>query len=148
MTLQAVFRELEAQRVDLKGLILKSSFVLAGSEFETQTEPNDVAEATVRTFKNAVPTEVPGIVFLSGGQTPERATANLNAVASLEQAQGQMPWQFAFSFSRGIEQPVQQAWQGKADNVLKAQEALLERLRLNSLADAGTYTADMETSQE
>lgn len=143
-TLQKVFAALEEQRVDLKGLILKSSFVLAGSEHPTQSTPEEVAEATIRTFKNAVPQEVPGIVFLSGGQTPERATANLNAVAKLEKAAGGFPWQIAFSYSRGLEEPVQKAWQGKADNVGKAKEALLERLRLNVAADNAEYQASME----
>lgn len=140
--LQAVFRELEAQRVDLKGVILKSSMVLAGSEFETQSTPEEVAEASLNTYKNSVPHDVPGIVFLSGGQTPERVTANLNAIAKLEKEAGNLPWELAFSFSRGLEKPAQQVWSGKPDNVLKAQEALLERLRLNCLADKGEYVGE------
>lgn len=144
-TLQILFEALAEQRVDLGGLILKSSMVLAGSEYPEQTSPEEVAQATVRTFKNAVPAEVAGIVFLSGGQTPERATENLNAIAQLETQEKELPWEFAFSFSRGIEQPVQKAWLGKSENVALAQEALIERLRLNSLADAGTYTPSMET---
>jgi len=143
-TLQVVFEELKKQRVDLTGVILKSSMVLAGSEHTEQTEPAAVAEATLRTFKNAVPEAVPGIVFLSGGQSPERATVNLDAIAEAEKAAGQLPWQLAFSFSRGLEQPAQKVWQGKVENIPAAQAALLERLRLNSLADKGEYDTSME----
>lgn len=143
-TLQILFEALQEQRVDLTGVILKSSMVLAGSEHPEQTPPNIVAEATVRTFKASVPAEVPSIVFLSGGQTPERATENLDAIAELEKAEGNLPWQFAFSFSRGIEQPVQKAWLGKDENVAVAQGELMNRLKLNSLADSGDYEASMD----
>lgn len=135
--LQLVFETLAWYRVDFKGMILKSSMVLAGSEFSEQSSPEQVAEATIRTFHNSVPHEVPGIVFLSGGQTPEQATANLNAISVKEKEAGGLPWQIAFSFSRGIEQPVQQAWLGKAENLAMAQKVLLETLKKNSLADQG-----------
>lgn len=131
--------------VDLKAVILKSSFVLAGSDFETQSSAADVGAATVRTFEQSVPHHVPGIVFLSGGQSPERATANLNAVAQIEREQGGLPWEFAFSFSRGLEEPVQEAWRGIADNVPAAQAALLHRLEMNVAADAGTYDPKNES---
>lgn len=143
-TLQILFDALLEQRVDMRGLILKSSMVLAGSEYSEQTSAEEVALATIRTFKNAVPEEVTGIVFLSGGQTPERATLNLNAIAQLEAQESNLPWEFAFSYSRGIEEPVQKAWLGRDENVIEAQEALIKRLRLNSLADAGEYTPSME----
>lgn len=143
-TLQIVFDALIEQRVDLRGVILKSSMVLAGSEYATPSTPEEVAEASMRTFKNAVPEEVPGIVFLSGGQTPTQATANLNAIGKLETQMGDLPWQLAFSFSRGIEEPVIAAWAGKDENTGAAQKMLLKRLRLNSRADAGTYNEAME----
>jgi fructose-bisphosphate aldolase, class I len=143
-TIRIVFEALKEQRVDLKGLILKSSMVLAGSEYHEQSPASLVAEVTLRTFAHSVPPEVPGIVFLSGGQTPERATENLNAIALREQSDGPLPWQFAFSFSRGIEDPVQKAWLGQKDNVPAAQAELINRLRLNSLADGGLYRASME----
>ncbi len=143
-TLRIVFDALREQRVDLAGLILKSSMVLAGSEHHEQSSPSEVAEASLRTYQNAVPEEVPGIVFLSGGQTPERATENLNAIALKEKNDGPYPWQFAFSFSRGLEDPVQKAWLGQKKNVEMAQTELQKRLRLNSLADEGHYTASME----
>lgn len=134
--LKTLFAVCAQYRVDLKGLILKSSMVLAGSEYKDQTTPEVVAEATTRTFQNSVPEEVPGIVFLSGGQTPERATANLNAIAKAEST-AQLPWELAFSFSRAIEQPVQEVWQGKAENIEAAQAKLLEVLKNNCMADQG-----------
>ena len=137
LTLRTLFAVLAQYRIDLKGVILKTSMVLAGSEHSEQTSPEEVAEATVRVLKEAVPAKVPGIVFLSGGQTPERATDNLNAIAKLEKQEGGLPWELAFSFSRGIEQPVQQAWQGEDSNKQKAQQTLLETLKKNTLADRG-----------
>ncbi len=142
--LKKLFELLTWYKVDLEGLILKSSMVLAGSEHAVQTDPATVAAATIRTFEAAVPAAVPGIVFLSGGQTPVRATENLNAIASLEQSRGNLPWQFAFSYSRGLEQPAQETWLGKEENVAAAQAALLKRLELNSLADMAAYSATME----
>ncbi len=142
--LQKLFELLQWYNVDLEGVILKSSMVLAGSEWSEQTPASTVAEATLRTFANSVPETVPGIVFLSGGQTPQRSTENLNAIAQLEHERGDLPWQFAFSFSRGLEMPAQEAWQGKPENVSAAQAALRKRLELNSLADTGEYRTDME----
>lgn len=144
LVLQKLFEQLLWNNIDLEGLILKSSMVLAGSEYSEQTSAADVAQATIRTFMNSVPPEVPGIVFLSGGQTPQRATENLDAIAELEAQEGGFPWELAFSFSRGLEQPVQEAWQGKEENVQAAQEALIKRLQLNSMADQGTYDPAME----
>ena len=143
-TLQILFDALHEQKVDCKGLILKSSMVLAGSTYGEQSSPQEVAEATLRTFKNAVPEDVGGIVFLSGGQTPERATENLDAIAEQEKIRTDLPWEFAFSYSRAIEEPVLASWQGKPENIELAQEALLKRLRLNSLADLGDYDPSME----
>lgn len=142
--LRKLFDILQWYKVDLKAVILKSSFVLAGSDFATQSTPEEVGAATIRTFDNSVPHEVPGIVFLSGGQTPERATANLNAVAAIEAERGGLPWELAFSFSRGLEQPVQEAWKGESANIPAAQEALLHRLQMNHAADKGEYDATAE----
>ena len=140
--LKKLFELLAWYQVDMKAVILKSSMVLAGSEHPEQTAPAAVAEATVRTFENAVPHDVPGIVFLSGGQTPVRATENLDAIADIEKARGDLPWEFAFSYSRGIEQPVQEAWRGEVANVPAAQAALIERLQRNSEADQGVYEGE------
>jgi len=136
-TLRLLFETLTWYRVDLRGLILKSSMVLAGSTHPDQTSPEQVAEATLRTFHNSVPHEVPGIVFLSGGQAPARATQNLNAIGKLEKSNGGLPWQLAFSFSRGLEEPVQQVWHGNPENLVKAQEVLIETLKRNCAADGG-----------
>lgn len=132
-TLQILFQHLQEYRVDLAGLILKSSMVLAGSNHPEQTSPEEVAQATLRTFHMSVPHECAGIVFLSGGQSPERSTDNLNAIAKM----GEQPWPITFSFSRALEQPVLDAWDGKPENVGKAQEALLEVSRRNSEASLG-----------
>lgn len=137
LTLKTLFAVLIQYRVDLKGVILKSSMVLAGKDRQTQSTPEEVAKATIDVFKECVPKTLPGIVFLSGGQSPEQATANLNAIAKVEQEQGSLPWELAFSFSRGIERPVQEAWRGKEENVENAKQVLIETLQKNSLADQG-----------
>ncbi len=137
LTLKTLFAVLIQYRVDLKGVILKTSMVLAGNKNEQQSSPEEVSEATLRTLNEAVPSSVAGVVFLSGGQTPEQVTANFNAIGKLEKENGGLPWQLAFSFSRGIEQPVQETWQGKEENVATAQKVLLEVLERNCKADAG-----------
>lgn len=132
-TLQILFQTLMEYKVDLSGLILKSSMVLAGSKHPDVSTPEQVANATLRTFHMSVPHEVAGIVFLSGGQTPKRSTDNLNAIAKL----GQQPWPITYSFSRAIEEPMLMAWGGKKENAEKSQEALLENCKENSLAALG-----------
>ncbi len=133
--LTTLFSVLKKYKVDLKGVILKSSMVLAGDAHKEQSSSDDVASATLRTFKLSVPREVGGIVFLSGGQTPKRATENLNAIAGF----GKQPWPITFSYSRAIQEPVLMAWQGKPENVSSAQKMLLFRSRMNSLAQQGKY---------
>jgi fructose-bisphosphate aldolase, class I len=132
-TLQVLFETLRAYKVDLRGLILKSSMVLAGSEYPEPSSAQDVAVATIRTFQLGVPKEVGGIVFLSGGQTPKRSTENLDAIAKF----GKQSWPITFSFSRALEEPVLTTWQGKPENIQSAQKALLETLEQNSLAQQG-----------
>jgi fructose-bisphosphate aldolase class I len=132
-TLQILFQTLIEYKVDLAGLILKSSMVLAGSNHPDQTSSLEVANATLRTFHMSVPHECAGIVFLSGGQTPERSTQNLNAIAKM----GEQPWPITFSFSRAIEEPLLKAWAGKTENEDKAKEALRETCEKNSLASLG-----------
>lgn len=134
-TLQITFQVLRKYRVDLRGLLLKSSMVLAGDMVKEQSTPAEVAAATLRTFQLSVPREVGGIVFLSGGQTPKRATENLQAIAKL----GAQPWPITYSYSRAIEEPVLVAWQGKPENIGEAQKALLYRVKMNSLAQQGKY---------
>lgn len=126
--LQVLFATLREYRVDLKGLILKSSMVLAGDGYKDQTSPEEVANATLRTFHLSVPHEVAGIVFLSGGQTPQRSTDNLAAISKM----GKQPWPITYSYSRAIEEPVLAAWKGDEVNVAKAQEVLLAYCKQNS----------------
>ena len=142
-TLQTLFAMLAEHRVDLTALILKSSMVLAGDGYARQSSPEEVADATLRTFHASVPKEVPGIVLLSGGQTPKRATENLQAIAR----HGAEPWQITFSYSRALEEPVLTAWKGDtATNKSAAQGALLHRLMLNAKAQTGDYEPALEES--
>ena len=132
-TLQILFQALMEYQVDLSGLILKSSMVLAGSKNNEVSTPDQVANATLRTFHMSVPHDVAGIVFLSGGQTPKRSTDNLNAIAKM----GQQPWPITYSFSRAIEEPMLMTWGGKPENAEASQKALLDNCRENSLASQG-----------
>lgn len=139
--LSITFAMLKKYRVDLQGLILKSSMVLAGDAHQQPSSPEAVAAATLRTFKLSVPNNVGGIVFLSGGQTPKRATENLQAIAKF----GAQAWPITFSYSRAIEEPVLVAWEGKPENISAAQKALLYRCKMNSLAQAGKYDTAKDT---
>lgn len=132
-TLQILFQTLIEYKIDMPGLILKSSMVLAGDVHAEQTSPQEVAQATLRTFHMSVPHDCAGIVFLSGGQTPQRSTDNLNAIAQM----GAQPWPITFSFSRALEEPVLHAWAGKPENVNAAKAALLEVTKQNSAASLG-----------
>lgn len=133
--LQKLFHMLQYYQVDLEALILKSSMVLAGDGAGEVSTPQQVANATLRTFHLSVPHTVGGIVFLSGGQTPKRATENLQAIAVL----GAQPWPITFSYSRAIEEPVLATWQGKEDNVKEAQKMLFHAAKMNGLAQQGKY---------
>ena len=130
--LNAVFTELGNFGVNLRHIILKPNMVLAGKAAPNQSSVDEVAQATLRTFKRAVPKEVRGIAFLSGGQSPQRATDHLRAMN-----QEQHPWELTFSFGRAIQQPALDKWAGKAKNVEAAQAALKDRLEANSLARQG-----------
>ncbi len=139
--LQILFATLREFRVDLKATILKSSMAIAGDSHEKQTPPQEVADSTLRVFHLSVPHEVPGIVFLSGGQATKRSTENLQAISAL----GPQPWALTYSYSRALEEPVLAAWKGEAANNEKAQKVLLERARQNSLAALGTYKANEDS---
>jgi len=138
--LHAVFDALHLHGIELEYMILKPNMVLPGKDCRWAS-PDEVAEATLHVLKRHVPAAVPSINFLSGGQGPEEATANLNAI---NQTRGNAPWQLSISYGRALQQPALQAWQGKPENVEAAQQALLKRSRLNSLARQGTYDASME----
>lgn len=136
-----LFQVLEWYKVDLSGVILKTSMVLAGSEYEIESTPEEVAEATARMLAASVPKETAGVVFLSGGQSWQRATMNLNAFSKLE---ADLPWPTTFSFSRAIEEPILEAWKGKEENVAAAQKVMLHRLKMNALAEQGAYNPSLE----
>ena len=138
--LQILFSTLQKYQVDLEGLILKTSMVMAGDGHKDATSPEEVANATLRTFHLSVPYSVGGIVFLSGGQTPKRATENLQAIQSL----GEKPWPISFSYSRAIEEPVLTTWQGKEENIAEAQKVLLHTAKMNGLAQQGKYQAERD----
>lgn len=131
--IKMIFHEMDAHKVELGAVILKTSMVLAGNKNKDQTPPEEVAKATVETLKESVPKNVGGVVFLSGGQTPEQAIHNLNEIAELEP----LPWELTFSFLRAIEGPAEEIWQGKDSNVEKAREAFVEQLKLSTMADRG-----------
>jgi fructose-bisphosphate aldolase class I len=140
VTAHHVFSELLEHRVVLEGILLKPNMVLSGKDCPTQASAEEVAEATVRCFHRVVPAAVPGVVFLSGGQTPEQATKNLNAMNAL----GEHPWELSFSFGRALQQPALQAWKGEATNLSAAQKAFYQRARLNGAARYGQYSTEME----
>jgi len=140
--LQAVFAELDAHRVLFEGMLLKPNMVIAGKKCPRQAGVEEVAEATLRCLRRYVPAAVPGIVFLSGGQSAEDATDHLNAM----NAMGPQPWEVSFSYGRALQAPVLAAWQGQEDNVAAAQTALLNRCHLNGLARAGKYARSMENT--
>jgi len=132
---QTLFTKLREYRVDPKGVILKTSMVLAGDAHTEQSTPEQVANATVRMLHMSVPYDIAGIVFLSGGQAPKRATENLNAIGKL----GKQVWPISSSFSRALEEPFLTEWQGKEENTAMAQKALLYRAKMNGLAQQGKY---------
>ncbi len=141
-TLHAVFDELHHQSVELEGMLLKPNMVLSGKEASQQADVQEVAEQTIRCLKATVPAAVPGIVFLSGGQSDALATAHLNAI----NAMGEHPWELSFSYGRALQAPPLNAWRGKEENVVAAQEAYLHRARLNGAARSGSYSEEMETA--
>ena len=140
--LRAVFGQLYAQRVSLEGLLLKPNMVLPGLTCPRQETVDEVADATVRCLLRAVPAAVPGIVFLSGGQSGELASARLNAMNVRFKAR--LPWALAFSFARAIQQPALEIWKGEPSHVSAAQRALCHRARCNSAARRGEYGPAME----
>jgi len=140
--LEAVFAELDAHRVVFEGMLLKPNMVIAGKKCERQANVQEVAVATIRCLKRYVPAAVPGIVFLSGGQSAEDATDHLNAM----NAAGPQPWEVSFSYGRALQAPVLAAWQGQERNAAAAQHALLTRCQLNGLARGGKYSRSMESA--
>jgi len=140
--LRTVFDQLYTQGVMLEGMILKPNMALPGLIFSQQETADEVADATVKCLLRAVPAAVPGIAFLSGGQSAELASARLNAMNV--RFKSLLPWELAFSFARAIQQPALEIWQGEEANVAVAQQALLHRARCNRAARRGEYNAAME----
>ena len=141
-TLHVVFNALYTHRVRLEGMLLKPNMVISGKLCPEQAEPEEVAAATIRCFERTVPAAVPGIVFLSGGQGDEQATANLDAI----NRRGPHPWEVSFSYGRALQAPSLAAWKGKDENLAAAQAAYLHRARMNGLARLGEWTAAGENA--
>jgi fructose-bisphosphate aldolase, class I len=141
--LNKTFQELRVQRVALEGMILKPNMVISGKKNAKQASVEDVAEKTIRLLKACVPAAVPGIAFLSGGQSDEDATAHLDAMNRI----GGLPWSLTFSYGRALQAAPQQAWAGKADNVAAGQRAFSHRARMNSLASKGEWKPDLEAKK-
>jgi fructose-bisphosphate aldolase, class I len=141
--LNKTFQELRVQRVALQGMILKPNMAISGKKAKHRAGVQEVAEKTVRMLKDCVPASVPGIAFLSGGQSDEEATAHLDAMNRI----GNLPWKLTFSYGRALQAAPQQAWSGKAENTAAGQQAFTHRARMNSLASKGEWQADLERKQ-
>ncbi len=141
--LRMVFGQLNRQRVMLEGMLLKPNMVLPGLSYPQQDSVEEIADATVNCFLRTVPAAIPGIAFLSGGQSAELASARLNAMNV--RFKSRMPWALAFSFSRAIQQPALEIWRGDEANVPAAQKALLHRAKCNQAARRGEYTVALES---
>ncbi len=137
-TLATVFSELRELGVALEGMLLKPNMVVAGEDAARQASVEEVAEATIRCLRRTVPAAVPGIVFLSGGQSAELATAHLNEM----NRRGPHPWELSFSYGRALQEPSLKAWRGKPENIAEAQEIFLYRARSNSEARSGSFKGE------
>jgi fructose-bisphosphate aldolase, class I len=138
--LNKTFQELRVQRIALEGMVLKPNMVVPGKKSPKQASVEEVAEKTVRLLKNCVPAAVPGIAFLSGGQSDEEATAHLDAMNRI----GGLPWPLTFSYGRALQAAPQKAWSGKSENTAAGQRAFTHRARMNSLASQGEWKAELE----
>jgi fructose-bisphosphate aldolase class I len=139
-TLRATYAAIAAYRVSVEHLILKTSMVVSGKDHARQAGVDEVAERTVRVLKRTVPAAQPGIVFLSGGQSDEAATAHLNAMAAMKN----LPWPLTFSYSRALQNPALKAWRGQSANVAAAQKAFHHRAHMNGLASQGRWQQELE----
>jgi fructose-bisphosphate aldolase, class I len=138
--LNKTFQELRVQRVAFEGMILKPNMAISGKKAKTRASVDEVAEKTIRLLKSCVPAAVPGIAFLSGGQSDEEATAHLDAMNRI----GGLPWKLTFSYGRALQAAPQKAWSGKAENTAAGQQAFTHRAMMNSLASKGAWKADLE----
>jgi fructose-bisphosphate aldolase class I len=140
--LEFVFSELAAHRVALEGIVLKPNMVISGTTAKNRAGPDEVARATLKVLKARVPAEVPGIAFLSGGQSAEEATEHL----AIMNRMGPLPWELSFSYGRALQAPALDAWHGKEAQFKAGQQALVKRAKLNSLAHLGKYETAMESA--
>ena len=138
--LKETFQQLYYQKVALEGIVLKPNMIVPGKGSKSRASVQEVAERTVKVLKNCVPGAVPGIAFLSGGQSDEEATAHLDAMNKI----GNLPWALTFSYGRALQAAPQKAWGGKAENVAAGQSAFTHRARMNGLAALGQWKADLE----
>lgn len=145
-TLKEVFAQLRRQKVELEGMLLKPNMVLSGINAVGRAEAEEVAERTISCFKRTIPEGVPGIVFLSGGQSDEEATINLDAINRRGSLVG-VPWELSFSYGRGLQAAPLKSWGGKKDNTTNAQAALRHRSVVTSAARQGIYIKEMEDQQ-
>jgi fructose-bisphosphate aldolase, class I len=141
-TLDALYGQMSAHRIDLPGTLLKVNMIVPGKGNATQDDDRAIAEATIRTLRGHVPADVPGIVFLSGGMSDEQATSRLNEMNRI----GGFPWALSFSYGRALQAPSLAAWNGDDANVGAAQQALAHRARMNGLARDGRYDSSMESA--
>ena len=141
-TLRALFDQLNAHHVSFEGTLLKTNMVLSGKDAKQQAPSSQIAEETLRCFRNSVPAAIPGIVFLSGGQADIPATANLNEMNKL----GPLPWELSFSYGRALQAPALKAWKGEGSNVEAGQRELLHRAICNGAARDGRYSAELENA--
>jgi fructose-bisphosphate aldolase class I len=139
--LKTVFKELREHAVNLEGIVLKPNMIISGAKADNRADSNAVALATIRCLKKNVPESVPGIAFLSGGQTSEEATEHLGLMNKM----GDLPWELSFSYGRALQASPLNVWSGNEDNFSAGQQAFLKRAKLNSLAHAGEYQKDMES---
>jgi fructose-bisphosphate aldolase class I len=140
--LRTVFEQLSRQRVLLEGMILKCNMILPGLHYPWQESAEDIADATMKCLLRTVPAAVPGIAFLSGGQSAEHASARLNALNI--RYRSEVPWELSFSFGRALQQPAMEIWKGMEQNVLAAQQSLNRRAQCNHAARRGEYSKEME----
>src|SRR5262249_12306096 len=138
--LNTTFEQLYYQNVKLEGIVLKPNMAIAGKKSAKKASVEEVAEKTVKLLKHCVPAAVPGIAFLSGGQSDEDATAHLDAMNKI----GNLPWALTFSYGRALQAAPQKAWAGKTENVAAAQRAFLHRARMNGLAAMGQWKQELE----
>jgi fructose-bisphosphate aldolase class I len=138
--LKMVFQELYYARVKLEGMVLKPNMVVPGKKSAKQASDSEIAERTLRVLKACVPAAVPGIAFLSGGQSDVEATARLNAMNGT----GDLPWRLSFSYGRALQAAPQKAWSGKSENTSAAQAAFAHRAEMNGLATLGKWSAELE----